>query len=408
MDFQPGDLEKAETFPCIETRLLLATEKALLGGNYSHALSLAEKRKLSFWSREQPALALRWSALEIAARLLGVTTRARDSLKRIKPSATEMVRAYTQFSEPWMMADRFHRHWETRLLNIDAEEYGGSIEFEKLAAKIRHDYVTLVDELNGIFVRSVQEVGFDLGGWIHQRHIFADLIAPVLDEGLKTAYLMVDALRYEMGAELMDGLNEDFEVSLQPGVGGLPSITGVGMACLLPGAEKGMELIVSAGKLAAVIEGKTLKDRQSRMAYLADRFGKDFVALKLVEVLKLSAKRKRELADCRLIVVTSQEIDRLGQEGDEQADTRRWMDEILEQLLRAIRILARQGVERFVISADHGHLFADQLDPGMLMDSPGGTTVELHPRVWIGRGGQAADGYVRVTASQLEVGGDLV
>jgi hypothetical protein len=168
-----------------------------------------------------------------------------------------------------------------------------------------------------------------------------------------------------------------------------------------------MDLVVAGGKLAAVIEGKTLKDRQSRMAFLMEKFTKNFTVFKLAEVLKLSAKRKKELGEARFIVVTSQEIDLLGEEGDDQAETRRWMDEILEQLRRALRILARQGVERFVITSDHGHLFADQLDPGMLMDAPGGTTVELHPRVWIGRGGQAADGYIRVSASQLEIGGDL-
>ena len=69
--------------------------------------------------------------------------------------------------------------------------------------------------------------------------------------------------------------------------------------------------------------------------------------------------------------MTSQEIDRLGEEGEDYAETRRWMDDMLEQLRRAIRILAKQGVEHFIITADHGYLFADQLDPGMLMDSPG-------------------------------------
>jgi hypothetical protein len=407
MDFQPQAVEAVETFPCLETRLLLFAEKALLDGRPAEALRLAKKRKAAFWSRERPPLLLRWSALELAARFMTVAEGVRQGLKRLNLSATEMVRAYTQFSEPWMMADRYHRHWEGRLLNIDPEESRGAAEFEQLAAKVRHEYMGLVDELNRIFVSRVEAAGFEMSGWLAQTRVFADRVRPALQEGRKTVFLMVDALRYEMGAELLEGLGEDFEMSLEPGIGCLPSITPVGMAALLPGAEKGVELTAPIGKLAVVVHGQSLKDRQGRMAFLAGRMGNGFVALKLSEVLRLGAKRKKELTEAKLIVVTSQEIDHLGEEGDDQADTRRWMQEILEQLRRALRILARLGSERFIITADHGHLYAEQLDSGMMMDAPGGSTVDLHPRVWIGKGGQGADGYLRVTASQLEMGGDL-
>jgi hypothetical protein len=407
MDFQAKDLENVETFPCIETKLLLSTEAALLNGEVARAAFLAEKRKRAFWSREQPSISLRWSALELAGRLMETVKRSQESLRRLNPSASEMVQAYSQFTEPWMMADRLHRHWEGRLLNLDPEEAGGVAEFEQLVAKVRHEYLCLLDDLNRAFVQQVEHAGFEIGKWPHQSHVFAEHIAPALREGRKTVYFMVDALRYEMGAELLEGLGEDFEVSLQAGVSCLPSITSVGMAALLPGAEKGLELNATGGKLAAVVEGRKLKDRQSRMAFLAEKIPKDFVVLKLAEVLKLGAKRKKELADSKLIVITSQEIDRLGEEGNDQSDTRRWMDEMLEQLRRSIRILVRLGAERFVITADHGYLFAEQLETGLMMDAPGGTTVELHPRVWIGKGGQAADGYLRVTATQLEMGGDL-
>jgi hypothetical protein len=407
MNISPQDLDTVETFPCVERRLLLHAEKILLEGNAADALRLAEERKVKFWSREQPSLFLRWSAVELASRLIQAAKGIRESLKKLGPSAAEMVRAYTQFSDPWMMADRLHRHWESRLLNLDPEEAGGVIDFEKLSAKIRHEYAALVDELNRAFVSRLETSSFEIAGGLPQSKVFAEYVAPVLREGGKTAYILVDALRYEMCAELLAGLGEDFEVSLEPGIGSLPSITVMGMAALLPEADKGIELAASAGKVVAVVGGHSLKDRQTRMAFLAEKASGKIVPLKLAEVLKLGSKRRKELGETKLIVVTSQEIDRLGEEGDDQADTRRWMDEMLEQLRRSIRVLARLGFEYFVVSADHGHLFAEHLDPGMMMDAPGGTTLELHPRVWIGRGGKAADGYLRVNASQLELGGDL-
>ncbi len=220
--------------------------------------------------------------------------------------------------------------------------------------------------------------------------------------------MMVDALRYEMGAELLEGLGDDFEIKLEPGIGCLPSITSVGMAALLPGAESGLELTNASGKLAVVIESQTLKDRQGRMDFFAKKMPKEFAVLKLAEVLKLGAKRKKELAEAKLIVVTSQEIDSLGEAGDVHADTRRWMDEMLEQLRRAVRILARLGAERYSSSLLTTAICSlDELDPGMVMDAPG------LARPWncilasgLERAARLRDGYVRTTASQLELGGD--
>lgn len=407
LELRPQDLENLETFPSIEIRLLLHAEKLLLNGQANEALRLAQLRKTSFWCREMPALLLRWSGLELASRFVELSKSVRESLKQLHLNAKEMVKAYTQFSEPWMMADRLHRNWESKLLNIDPEETGGAAEFDQLAAKVRRDYATLVDELGRAFVRELEAGGFEIGDLRHQSRVFADSVAPAVEKGRKTAYFLVDALRYEMGVELVDGMGDDFDISVEPALATLPSITPIGMAALLPAAEKGMELTSAAGRLGVVIQGQTLRDRQSRMEFLSARAGKGFTALKLAEVLKLSAKRKKELGSASLIVVTSQEIDRLGEEGDDQSDARRWMDEMLEQLRRAIRVLSRLGVERFIITADHGFIFADSIDPGMLMDPPGGTTVELHPRAWIGQGGQVAEGYVRIAANQLELGGAL-
>jgi hypothetical protein len=129
--------------------------------------------------------------------------------------------------------------------------------------------------------------------------------------------------------------------------------------------------------------------------------------LKLNDLMKPTKRRQQEIADADIVLVTSQEIDRRGEETEDEEEARRFMDEVLEKLRRGIRRLAALGVRNLVLTADHGHLFLEGEDEGMKIDPPGGQTVDLHPRVWIGRGGTAAPGYLRVTASQLGLGGDL-
>jgi hypothetical protein len=69
--------------------------------------------------------------------------------------------------------------------------------------------------------------------------------------------------------------------------------------------------------------------------------------------------------------------------------------------------LADLGVERIVVAADHGYIFGDELDAGMLLPAPGGQTVDLHRRVWIGRGGQAHENVLRVPAESVGLGSNL-
>jgi PglZ domain len=145
----------------------------------------------------------------------------------------------------------------------------------------------------------------------------------------------------------------------------------------------------------------------SRVKYFQSTTAGRSVVLKLNELMKPSKKRQQEIIAADVVLVTSQEIDRRGEETEDEEEARRFMDEVLEKLRRGIRRLASLGVRHVVLAADHGHLFVEEPDEAMKIDPPGGQTVDLHPRVWIGRGGTAAPGYMRVTASQLGLAGDL-
>jgi len=76
-------------------------------------------------------------------------------------------------------------------------------------------------------------------------------------------------------------------------------------------------------------------------------------------------------------------------------------------VVRAVKRLAVAGIERFVITADHGHQFSLRKDDDMKTDSPGGDTVALHRRCWVGRGGATPPGTVRVSGPQLGYDTDL-
>ena len=83
------------------------------------------------------------------------------------------------------------------------------------------------------------------------------------------AYFLVDAMRYEMGAELAERLANHGEVTIRPALGVLPSITPMGMAALMPGASGSYNVAESGGRLVARIGNTMLPDLKARKKYFA-------------------------------------------------------------------------------------------------------------------------------------------
>ena len=243
-----------------------------------------------------------------------------------------------------------------------------------------------------------------MGGKLHQTRVFADVVTP---QPKPVAYLLVDAMRYEMGVELASRLPKGAEVDLRPALCALPSITPVGMGALMPGASGSFAVVEEGEKLGVRVDGSFLPDLAARRKHAIARVPK-LVDLTLDELLSLPAgKLKKKLEGAPVVLVRSQEIDQAGESGF-TFQARRVMDTVIDNLARAIRRLAGAGVGRTVVTADHGHVFFPVArDESMKTEAPGGATVDLHRRCWIGRGGATPAGTIRVPASALGYASDL-
>src|SRR5712691_1998396 len=408
-------LTDVETFACVEALLLDWIEAHILDGAAATALDVATRRKASFWSLHAGEYQLRWTLLELAAQLLLAAGRIEAELRTMRKDARAIIEAYTrgvartdgEQALPWCVLDRYHRHLEHRYAMLDLRPEGQHAHLEKVIVHVRRRYAEVVGQGAECLAEALALAGFEVEGLMRHDDIFRKQVHGRTAEG-KTAYVLVDALRYEMAQELIEGLGDQFDVTLRPAIAQLPTITEVGMTALLPGADQHMELVdVGAGRVGIGIGETLLKDRASRVKYFQSRVEGQPVVLKLNDLMKPTKKRLQEITAADILLVTSQEIDRRGEESDDEEEARRFLDEVLEKLRRGIRRLASLGVRHIVVTADHGYLFVEELDDAMKIDPPGGQTVDLHPRVWVGRGGTAAPGYMRVPASQLGLAGDL-
>lgn len=411
LDLSLDALARLEGFRVLDEKLQSAVEGALKANAQPSFVELAEQRLTGFWASVVPEVMQRWALIAAIGRVLLQADRVEAEAKVALPEARELARRYVESAspatEPWALLDAAHRHMERQYHHFELDVTGTHLQLEQLVAQARRRYTAAATVLAEKFVRALRSAGFRVEGFPRQVETFRRFVQPALEAG-KTVYVLVDGLRYEMARELHVSLDSDHEAELAATLGTLPSITEIGMAALLPRAHEGAELVpVGGGKLGLRIGASLLRNRKERLEYLATAAGVSAYATRLEALLPPSKKVRDAIDAADLIVVTAtDELDGLCETGNVPM-ARRLMDDVLRQIRRGLRVLFDLGVKTAVVTSDHGFLFGETLDSGNTIDSPGGHTVDLHRRVWVGKGGAASGSYLRVRAADVGLGGDL-
>jgi len=405
LDVDWNSLARSETFAAGEAKLQREIETSLVQRPSSRLVEMTGARLGSFWSAQRPTIKARWDVIADAGRVLVEAARVENALKGKKWSAGLLLSHYALSDRPWCELDTAQRHLERDFhqFELDVQQHESLIQLVSLA---RRRYAVVSDHLAGLFTKAYAADRFELPGVLLQADVYRKAVAPAVKSG-PVAYILVDALRFEMARELCS-IFEDWKSELTPALATPPTITEVGMAALLPGAEKGLTMALTEGnKLAVIIAGNAVKTRQDRLVHLEDAVGKDVTVTKLAQLAPLSDKKlSQALKLAHLVVVTATEdIDGLCESNPALA--RRMLDDVFNQLRRGIKALFGLGIQTVVVSADHGYLFGEKLAVGQRMDAPGGKTAALKRRVWVGQGGADLPGVLRAPLSAFGIGGNL-
>ena len=390
-------LGAVDTFRFEEGRLLEHAGQLIGAKRYDEAAAVVEGRRHSFWADRDVARQAQWEACRLMADLGTAVERVRAEVARFKGAPAAWVAAY---SDPggWAEADALHRRLESLVARMSDEPEG-----EEPLAVVGREHEELLKAMAECYTGVLRAADWLVEGVLSQTRIYAEAVN--LKAG-PTAYFLVDALRYEMGVDLLRQIDAALDAEVRAAVAALPSITQVGMAAVLPGAAASFSVVDEEGRLAARIGDDSMANVSERMKHLKAEVP-GAVELKLSDVLQFSkAKLAKAVASAPLVAVRSQELDALGESADDLM-ARQLMDAVIGNVVRAVKKLAAVGIERFVITADHGHQFALRKEDDMKTDSPGGQTVALHRRCWVGRGGATPPGCMRVSGPQLGYDSDL-
>jgi hypothetical protein len=392
-------LTGVDTVPAYDEIAFRESVSRIVAGRYPEAELLSSARGRSRWAVGDHVD--EWSQLWEVTLAVAQLRRLISEWTRPARSVVELFRSYSDAD--WQI-DRAHRRLELALLGLTSRQ-----RVDEVVRGGRQAYDSWLDHYLRWTTAAVEAEAFATGDLLLQGQIHAEVVASRAKQGV-VGYFMVDALRYELGQELVGALRRQFEggdVDIDPAVGLLPSITPVGMANLCPGAERGLELALDEGdRLVVRIDGQEVMKPQQRVSRLQAAHGQvaDF---RLDDIHRFTDNEIAErVAGASLVLVRSQEIDEQGETGKLNVGLNAF-EATVRDLSRAVARLSHHGVTQFVITADHGFLvLTREVGDHMIIPKPGGRG-EVHRRAFIGKGGAASEVLLRLPLDRIGLPGDL-
>lgn len=389
--------------PAIEEVAFDEAVRRLGDGDPSDAASLANQRlETSPWVQPQGPAGDGWAALAARWRAVRATADLRLAIAASSaPTSSgpgELLEWYV--GDGWAV-DRAHRRFE-----IACNQLRVHGELEPAFADARVAYEGWLDATLLAFTAAIERDGFDVSALARQGDIHARWVR---DAAGPVAYVWVDALRYELGTDLAEGLRADGHgTELHAAVAAVPTITPVGMANLTPDAGSGLALALTDGKLSISVDGSRVEAVPDRIDRLRAAHG-DKVLDRTLDVVAGQGEKelKRALGDADLLLVRSQELDAAGESGMLNAAWSQFTT-VLDLLRNLVARLGQAGVRRIVITADHGFVTLSRgLGPHRSIDPPAGGSGDLHRRGWVGKGAATTESTLRVPLSSTGVPSDL-
>ncbi len=378
------DFGTKDTFPFEERTFFKRAIDGIANNNSDVTRTMLLRHKDSVWQGKGETKA-QWNLVKSA---LDLVEKCRELEKELAHNSQSQAALLDFYVRELRSADSLQREFEQAVSSqFDHEEI-----MHGVITQARSCYRRLIEKAQAAFIKHLETDGWTPEGRLANAEVFDKFVSAHLrDRGKKVAFLMVDALRYELGVELRDKIVEDdFPVELKEAYAQLPTITLVGMASLLPGAASDLVLNSSNGKIVPIIQEHVVSNVRERMNFVKKSFNDRFAEMTLEEFLRAKPKIP---ATADLLILRSTEIDSQLESNPES--TLSLIPQTLKMIRAALHKLRSLGFQYAVIATDHGFFLNAQAEAGDVCAKPVGQwDVSVHDRIMLGDGSSDASNLV--------------
>ena len=316
--------------------------------------------------------------------------------------------AINRYTKTWFKVDQLYRKFIYHLRKANQPTLLGDIA-EVVENRYENDYLLRLNDAWQIHVD--RTTNWKSESIVSQKDFYSRYVRQLRDKDTKAVVVISDAMRYEVGEELLRRIREKdkFEASIEPMLCCLPSYTQLGMASLLPYTQIA---ISDAEKAAVSINGIPTSGLENRKKVLAaNPQGDRTVAWQAVDFMELRSSEAREIIrDHDVLYIYHNVIDARGDSAKTEEQVFDATEDALEQLLTLVRKLTTANASYIFVTADHGFIYQnrDLQESDYLSVKPDGDEILFEDRRFIlGRGLSEHQSFKKFTASNLGLDGDI-
>ncbi|SFE76276.1 TIGR02687 family protein [Marinobacter sp. DSM 26671] len=393
------DLVELDYFRLIDQKIISDLVRAVVGRTVTSgdvALWVRQRRQ-GHWYGEFRHL---YEAIEFAARFVQMLGEARLTMD----SVSDGVQRY---SRSWFQLDQLYRKFTYHVRMSGQASLMGELS-EQVENLYSNNYLLKLGD--GFQVHVDAAPRWEAYPVVQQKAFFEHWVRPYLRKDKRICVIISDAMRYEIGDELLGLIRQEdrYSAELEPALSTLPSYTQLGMAALLPNKS----LAIADNDTGTVlVDGQSSQGTVNRTKILQAALAGRGQAVKAEDFMQLNRDDSRELLKGNdVLYIYHNRIDHTGDKMHSEGQAFEAAEQTLDDLIRLIKKLTAANANNLLITADHGFIYQNrELDESdFLGDVVSGDDIRYRDRRFVlGKGLSASPAFHHFSSEQLGLDGDM-
>jgi uncharacterized protein (TIGR02687 family) len=312
------------------------------------------QRRQWHWYREYQHL---YEAVDYAANFQEKLSVVGGQWSELATSYWPLATWIERYAQSWYQLDQLYRKF-----TYHVRKSGQASLMSKLTEQIENLYAnTYLLKLGDQFQTVVDETTqWDAVPITRQKAFFEHWVRPFLRKDKKVCVIISDAMRYEIGDELLSLIRQEdrYRADLEPALSMLPSYTQLGMAALLPNKELA---IADDATGTVMVDGQSSQGTANRTKILGQAISQRATACKADELMGMKGDDCRALVrNHDVIYVYHNRIDATGDKRETEERVFEAVEATLQELVRLIKKLNNANLNNFLVTSDHGFIYQNR------------------------------------------------
>ena len=358
---------------------------------------LVRQRRQSHWYKEYRHL---YEAIDFAAQFF-------QALSDVNLTMASFVEGIERYSRFWFSLDQLYRKFTYHVRLSGQATLMGALT-EQVENFYSNNYLLKLNDQWQAFVDTGKQ--WDATPVLLQRNFYERCVKPFLNKDNKVCVIISDALRYEIGDELLSLIRQEdrYDAQLEPALSMLPSYTQLGMAALLPNNELAL---ANNDTGTVLVDGLSSQGTVNRSKILNQAIAQRSTAVKADAFMALNKEDSRALLrDHDVLYIYHNRIDATGDKRESEERVFEAVEETLQELIKLIKKLTGANASNLIVTSDHGFIYQNRaLDESDFADvEPEGNPVLFYDRRFVlGLGLKELPSLRKFKSTELGLVGDV-